>query len=120
MLLRAILPESTTTLYFYSVKFSFTAEVDGMILTLTAERIYRSKQSERFKLTIAGTDSVIVVQTNRPAVEEKKSGTNAQWHVAEGKIIDKNKLTNVYQQLEKAIRKQPSSFQGTLNFIHQF
>ena len=91
-----------------------------MILTLTAERIYRSKQSERFRLTIVGTDSVIVVQTNRPAVEEKKSGKAAQWHIVEGKIKDKTKLDNVYQQLEKAIHKQPSSFQGTLNFIYQF
>lgn len=102
------------------MKFSFTAEVDGMIVTLTAERIYRSKQSERYKLTINGTDSVIVVQTNRPAVEEMKQKKAAQWHIAEGKISDKNKLANVYQQLEKAIQKQPSSFQGTLNFIHQF
>lgn len=106
--------------YFYPVKFLFTAEVDGMIVTLTAERIYRSTQSERFKLTINATDSVIVVQTNRPAVEEKKAGKAVQWHIAEGKIMDKNKLANVFQQLEKAIRKQPSSFQGTLNFIHQF
>ncbi len=91
-----------------------------MMITLTAERIYRSKQSERFKLTIVGTDSVIVVQTNRPAVEETKAEKAAQWHIAEGKIRDKTKLTNVYQMLEKAIQKQPPSFQGTLNFIHQF
>ncbi len=102
------------------MKFSFKAEVEGMMITLTAERIYRSKQSERFKLTIVGTDSVIIVQTNRPAVEEKKAEKAVQWHVVEGKIADKNKLENVYQQLEKAIHKQPSSFQGTLNFIHQF
>ena len=91
-----------------------------MMITLTAERIYRSKQSERFKLTIVGTDSVIVVQTNRPAVEETKGGKAAQWHIVEGKIRDKNKLTNLYQMLQKAIQKQPPSFQGTLNFIHQF
>ncbi|MDQ2751904.1 MAG: hypothetical protein M3R72_02665 [Bacteroidota bacterium] len=102
------------------MKFSFKAEVEGLMITLTAERIYRSKQSERFKLTINGTDSVIVVQTNRPAVEEKKNGKAPQWHIAEGKIGNKTKLENVYQQLEKAIRKQPSSFQRTLNFIQQF
>ena len=102
------------------MKFSFTAELDGMTVTLTAERMYRSKQAERYKLTINGTDAVIVVQNNRPVVEEKKSGKAMQWHVAEGKIMDKTKLANVYQKLEKAIQKQPSSFQGTLNFIHQF
>ena len=90
------------------------------MITLTAERIYRSKQSERYRLTIAGTDYQIVVQTNRPAVEEKKKGSAAQWYIAEGYADDKTKLTNVYQQLEKAIAQQPRSFQGTLNFIDHF
>jgi len=106
--------------YFYAVKFSFKAEVDGQLLTLTAERIYRSKQSERFKLSITGTDYILIVQPNRPFVEAKNNGKAAQWHIVEGIAQDKSKLEKVYQQLEKAIKNQPPSFQGTLNFINQF
>ena len=102
------------------MKFCFKAEVDGLILTLTAERIYRSQQAERFKLTITGTDYMIVIQTNRPAAEIKKSSKTVQWHVVEGKTEDKQRLENVYRQLEKAIHNQPRSFQGTLNFIDHF
>lgn len=102
------------------MKFSFTAEVDGLIITFTAERIYRSQQSERFKLTIAGTNSIIIVQTNRPATEAKRNGKAMQWHVAEGFVFDASKLRDVYQQLEKAIHHQPQSFQGTLNFVNHF
>ena len=90
------------------------------MLTLTAERIYRSKQSERFRLTITGTDYNIIIQTNRPLIDATKGNKVMQWHVVEGKTDDKTKLEPVYKQLEKALAKQPSSFQGTLNFIDRF
>ena len=90
------------------------------MLTLTAERIYRSKQSERYKLTITGTDYAIIIQTNRPAVEEKKGGKTIQWHIVEGKADKQTALDDVYKQLEKAITNQPARFQGTLNFINHF
>lgn len=90
------------------------------MLTLTVERIYRSKQSERFRLSITGTDYKIIIQTNRPAVELTKTNKAVQWHVVEGKAEDKAKLEPVYKQLEKVIEEQPGSFQGTLNFIDHF
>jgi hypothetical protein len=102
------------------VIFSFKADVDGLVLTLTAERIYRSKQAERFILRIVGTDYKLVVQTNRPAVEAAKSGKTIQWHVVEGNADDKARLESVYKQLEKALQQPPSSFQATLNFIDHF
>ena len=91
-----------------------------MLLTLTAERIYRSKQSERYRLTITGTDYSLVLQTNRPAVEEKKNTKTVQWHIVEGVALDKDRLENVYKQLEISIDKHPSFIQGTLNFINHF
>ncbi len=91
-----------------------------MMITFKAERIYRSQQSERFKLTIAGTNSTIILQTNRPATEIKKNNKTTQWHIIEGAVFNKAKLENMYQQLEKAIHHQPASFQGTLNFIDHF
>ena len=91
-----------------------------MVLTLTAERIYRSKQSERFRVTITGTSYKIIVQTNRPAVESTKGNKTIQWHLVEGNTEDKTKLEQVYKHLEKSLLKQPSSFQGTLNFIDRF
>lgn len=90
------------------------------MLTLTAERIYRSKQAERFRLSITGTDYKIIIQTNRPAVESTKTNKTVQWHVVEGKADDKAKLEPVYKQLERELDRQPSSFQGTLNFIDHF
>ncbi len=102
------------------MKFCFKAEVDGLMITLTAERIYRSKQSERFILSITGTDYTVIIQSNRPAAEAKNSGKAIQWHVVEGTTLDKTKLEPVYKQLEKAMNKQPPSFQGTLNFIDKF
>ena len=85
-----------------------------------AERIYRSKQSERFKLTIIGTEYELILQTNRLAMEAKPKGKAVQWHIVEGTAFDKARLENVYRQIERYINDLPSSFQGTLNFIDHF
>ena len=106
--------------YFYCVKFSFKAEVDGLMVTLTAERIYRSKQSERFKLSITGTSYELIVQTNRPLAQAKPNGKAAHWYIIEGTAYDKTRLDKVYRQLEKYSNHLPASFQGTLNFIDHF
>ncbi len=102
------------------MKFSFKAEVNGQWLTLDAERIYRSQQSERFKLSITGTGYVVMVQTNRPAASAKNKGKTAQWHMVEGKTEDKTMLDQVYAHLERALQNQEPVFQGTLNFIDHF
>ena len=112
-----ILRVNKARLYFYRVKFSFTADVDGLPVTFTAERIYRSRQAERYRLTIAGSSYTIVVQSNRPLLEGKITAKTAQWYVAEGDANDKKHLDAVYKQLEKALENTPATLQGTLNFI---
>ena len=82
-----------------------------------AERIYCSKQNERFKLTLAGGNESIVIQNNRPAMEAKKSGKAVQWYVVEGIVKDKEALQPVYKKIEETINNIPRIVQGTFNFI---
>jgi hypothetical protein len=99
------------------VKFTFKAEMQGLMITFTAERIYCSKQNERFRLTLVGSDESIIVQNNRPSIEAKKLNKPVQWHVVEGKVQDKAALLPVYKKIEETINNIPRVLQGTLNFI---
>jgi hypothetical protein len=99
------------------VKFTFKAEMQGMMITFTAERIYCSKQNERFRLMLVGSDESIIIQNNRPAIEAKKLNKPVQWHVVEGKVQDKDALLPVYRKIEETINDIPRVLQGTLNFI---
>jgi hypothetical protein len=99
------------------VKFIFKAELQGLMITFTAERIYCSKQNERFRLTLANSKESIVVQNNRPATEAKKLNKPVQWHVVEGIVQDKTALLPVYKKIEETINNVPRVFQGTFNFI---
>ena len=80
------------------MKFTFKAEMQGLLITFTAERIYCSKQNERFRLTLVGSSDSIIVQNNRPAVEAKKLNKSVQWHVVEGIVQDKAALIPVYKK----------------------
>ena len=103
--------------YFYRVKFIFKAEMQGLMITFTAERIYCSKQNERFRLTLAGSNESIIVQNNRPAIEAKHPGKPIQWYVVEGVVNNKEALLPVYRKMEETINNIPRVLQGTLNFI---
>jgi len=87
------------------------------MITFTAERIYCSKQNERYRLTLVGSNESIIVQNNRPAIETKKLNKPVQWHVVEGKVEDKAALIPVYKKMEETINNVPRVLQGTLNFI---
>ena len=87
------------------------------MITFTAERIYCSKQNERFRLTLAGSNESIIVQNNRPTIEAKKLDKPVQWHVVEGTVQDKTALLPVYRKIEETINNIPHVLQGTLNFI---
>jgi len=91
--------------------------MQGLLITFTAERIYCSKQNERFRLTLVGSNESIIVQNNRPAIETKKINKSVQWHVVEGIVQDKAALLPVYKKLEETINNIPRVLQGTLNFI---
>jgi hypothetical protein len=99
------------------VKFIFKAEMKGLITTFTAERIYCSKQNERFRLMLSGSNESIIIQNNRPAIQTKKLDKPVQWHVVEGKVQDKAALLPVYKKLEETMNNIPRVLQGTLNFI---
>lgn len=99
------------------MEFTFKAELQGLMITFCAERIYCSKQNERYRLTLAGSGQSIVVQNNRPAIEAKKLDKTVQWHVVEGTVQDKTALLPVYKKMEETIRDIPPVLQGTLNFI---
>jgi hypothetical protein len=99
------------------VKFTFKAEMYGLMTTFTAERIYCSKQNERFRLMLAGSNESIIVQNNRPAMEAKKLDKPVQWYVVEGNVKDKDALLPVYRKIEQTINNIPRVLQGTLNFI---
>jgi hypothetical protein len=99
------------------VKFTFKADFYGLMTTFTAERIYSSRQHERFRLTLAGSNESIVIQTNRPAVEGKQVHKAVQWYVVEGKVTDKEALQSVYRKIEETINNIPRIVQGTFNFI---
>jgi hypothetical protein len=60
-------------LYIYRVKFNFKLEVEGRDFTFEAERIYRSKQVERFRITAIGTGQFLIIQSNRPLIEAGKT-----------------------------------------------
>ncbi|TKK64926.1 hypothetical protein FC093_21360 [Ilyomonas limi] len=85
--------------------------------TFTAERIYCSKQHERFRLMLIGSDESIIVQNNRPAMEAKKLDKPVQWYVVDGIVKDKEALVPVYKKMEETINNIPRVLQGTLNFI---
>lgn len=85
--------------------------------TFTTERIYCSKQHERFRLTLAGSNESIIIQSNRPAIEAKKLDKAIQWYIVEGVVKDKEALLPVYKKLEETINNIPRVLQGTLNFI---
>ena len=85
--------------------------------TFTAERIYCSKQNERFRLMLSGNNESIIIQNNRPAIEGRKLDKPVQWHVVEGNVKDKTALLSVYKKLEETINNIPRVLQGTLNFI---
>lgn len=87
------------------------------MITFTAERIYCSKQNERFRLTLAGSSESIIVQNNRPGIEAKKLDKPVQWHVVEGNVQDKTALLPVYKKIEETMNNIPRVLQGTLNFI---
>ena len=91
--------------------------MQGLSITFTAERIYCSKQNERFRLTLMGSNESVIVQNNRPAIYAKKLNKSVQWHVVEGTVQDKAALLPVYQKLEETINNIPRVLQGTLNFI---
>jgi hypothetical protein len=100
------------------VKFNFKVETGGERLTLTAERIYASRQAERFRITITGSDYSVILQSNRPAIETKKPDKPVQWHVAEGKA-EKQTVEAIGRAIEQVIKRGPKPFQGTLNFINE-
>lgn len=108
---------SAFTFYFYAVKFNFKAELQGLMITFTAERIYRSGQHERYRLWIANSDQFIVIQNNRPAMEAKKGEKPVQWYVVEGHVKDKEALQPVYKKIAETIKNKPAVVQGTFNFI---
>jgi len=85
--------------------------------TFTAERIYSSKQHERFRISLVGSSESIVVQNNRPGIEAKKLGKPVQWYIVEGVVKDKEALQPVYKKMEETINNIPRIVQGTLNFI---
>lgn len=91
--------------------------MQGLMITFTAERIYCSKQNERFRLTLAGSNESIIIQNNRPATEAKKLNKPVQWYIIEGAVKDKEALLPVYKKMEETINNIPRVLQGTLNFI---
>ncbi len=108
---------SAFTFYFYRVKFNFKAELQGLMITFTAERFYCSKQHERYRLWIANSDQFIVIQNNRPAMEAKKGEKPVQWYVVEGTVKDKDALQPVYKRIAETMKNKPAVVQATFNFI---
>jgi hypothetical protein len=97
------------------VKFNFKLEVEEREITFEAERIYRSKQTERYRITVIGTTQYLIVQSNRPEIENKKLDKPVIWHKVEGYIDDYRTLRLIYQEIEQSLDEPPATFQGTLN-----
>ena len=106
---------STRLSYFYAVRFSFQLELDKKQLTFEVERIYRSRQTERFKVMPIGAKVFIIVQCDRPNIELRKLQKPINWHKVEGYITDPHTLQLIYQEIENAFDSPPPAFQGTLN-----
>jgi hypothetical protein len=98
------------------VKFNFKLELEKLECTFNAERIYRSKQVERFKILLVGSNKFVIIQSDRPNIEAKNLSKPINWHKVEGHIENAHTLKLIYQAVEEGIRNQPPPFQGTLNF----
>ena len=98
------------------MKFSFKLELDRQECTFDVERIYRSRQIERFRVTLIGGAKSLIVQWDKPNIEAKKLNKPVQWQMVEGNLNNMYTLQLIYQEIENGLINQPPPFQGTLNF----
>jgi hypothetical protein len=72
------------------------------IIRLSAERIYHSQTTERFK--IIGHDRTIIVENDLPALRtRKRKGEIVNWKVVSGEIKNLQVYKKVLQALEMKI-----------------
>lgn len=98
------------------MKFNFKIELEKQEITFDVERIYRSRQMERYKVSIVGTKKFIIIQSDRPYIEVKKINKAVEYRLVEGEMKNAHTLQLIFQEIEEAHKNQPPPFQGTLNF----
>ena len=81
----------------------FQLIIEKNIYTLKAERLFINKQIEQIKIT--GEVVSIVLENNRPLIEDLELNREITWKVIRGKLKDHDVLKMITKALQNSLQK---------------
>jgi hypothetical protein len=80
----------------------FHINIGNIRYTLKAERLFINKQIEQIKITGEGVS--IVVESNRPLIDDLGLNREVNWKIIKGKLKDGDALTTIIKALEESLK----------------